>query len=180
MNRLIGCNRLALEAAARAARELGFEPRIVTDQLEGGTEEAAARIVEQARAVLTSGGPRAAACWLFGGETTLRVTGGGTGGRNQHLALKAALLLRGAPGVTLLAGGTDGTDGPTDAAGAVADAETCARAAALGLDAEEHLRRFDAYPFFARVGGHVHTGPTRTNVMDMVVVLLTPPAGEAR
>lgn len=165
-NRLIGCNRIALEAAAREARELGYEARVVTDRLEGDTVAAAARIVGEAR-----GGGKAA-CLLFGGETTLRVTGDGLGGRNQHLALEAARLLRGTRGITLLAAGTDGTDGPTDAAGAVADGATCATAAALGLDAEDHLRRFDAYPFFQTAGGLVKTGPTRTNVMDMVVVIV--------
>ena len=174
-NCLIGCNRIALEAAARAAQVQGLDARIVTDRLEGDTEAAAQRIVEKAREVQASGGKKAT-CLLFGGETTLRVTGSGLGGRNQHLALKAALLLRDLPGITLLAGGTDGTDGPTDAAGAVADGATCARAAARGLDAEDHLRRFDAYPFFQVAGGHVKTGPTRTNVMDMVVVLVEEPS----
>jgi glycerate-2-kinase len=174
-NRLIGCNRIALEAAAREAQALGFEARVVTDRLEGDTATAAAQIVEQARELQARGGGKAA-CLLFGGETTLRVTGDGLGGRNQHLALEAARLLRGSSGITLLAAGTDGTDGPTDAAGAVADGATCARAAARGLDAEDHLRRFDAYPFFQAAGGHVKTGPTRTNVMDMVVVLVEEPA----
>jgi hydroxypyruvate reductase len=144
----------------------GYEARVVTDRLEGDTVAAAARIVGEAR-----GGGKAA-CLLFGGETTLRVTGDGLGGRNQHLALEAARLLRGTRGITLLAAGTDGTDGPTDAAGAVADGATCAEAGALGLDAEDHLRRFDAYPFFQTAGGLVKTGPTRTNVMDMVVVIV--------
>jgi len=100
------------------------------------------------------------------------VTGSGLGGRNQQLALKAAALLRGHPGVTLLAAGTDGTDGPTDMAGAVVDAETCRRADALGLEVLKSLRAFDAYPFFREVGGHVFTGPTLTNVMDVVLVLI--------
>lgn len=171
VNRLIGCNRIALEAAAREAQALGFEARVVTDRLEGDTATAAAQIVEQAREQQARGCGKAA-CLLFGGETTLRVTGDGLGGRNQHLALEAARLLRGSSGITLLAAGTDGTDGPTDAAGAVADGATCARAAARGLDAEDHLRRFDAYPYFQAAGGHVKTGPTRTNVMDMVIALV--------
>lgn len=175
-NCLIGCNRIALEAAAREARALGFEARIVTDRLEGDTAAAAETIVKQARGIQPVCEPGRPVCLLFGGETTLRVTGDGLGGRNQHLALASAALLRGTSGITLLAGGTDGTDGPTDAAGAVADGDTCARAAARGLDAEDHLRRFDAYPFFQAAGGHVKTGPTRTNVMDMVVVLVEEPS----
>jgi len=110
--------------------------------------------------------------YLFGGETTLNVTGNGLGGRNQHLALKAATLLLGHPGVTLLAAGTDGTDGPTDMAGAVVDSETCKRAIALGLNAGECLLSFDSYPFFRAVGGHVFTGPTMTNVMDLLLVIV--------
>jgi hydroxypyruvate reductase/glycerate 2-kinase len=170
-NRIIGSNRLALEAASRYAQTQGLKSVIVTDRLEGNTEAAAELIVKTALERQT----QEPLCLLFGGETTLRVTGTGLGGRNQHLALKAALLLKGQRGITVLAGGTDGTDGPTDSAGAVVDEHTCERAAALGIDAEQSLLAFDSYPFFKKTGGHVFTGPTRTNVMDMAVVIIADP-----
>jgi hydroxypyruvate reductase len=143
----------------------------VTDRREGDTEEAAARIVAAVRAEEARAGSPVPRALLFGGETTLRVTGNGSGGRNQHLALKAACLLRGCPGITLLAAGTDGTDGPTDAAGAVVDGGTCGRAEALGLDPCAALRAFDSHTFFREAGGLVVTGPTLTNVMDVVIAL---------
>lgn len=172
MNRIIGSNRIALEAAGKYAQTHGATVRIVTDRLEGNTEAAAAEIVRVACEVQADADIPKPACLLFGGETTLQVTGNGLGGRNQHLALKAALLLRGRKGITVLAGGTDGTDGPTEVAGAVVDENTCTQAERIGLDAEASLQAFDAYPFFKKVGGHVHTGPTRTNVMDMAIVIL--------
>ena len=163
VNRLIGNNRLALEACRAWLAARGVEAEIVTDRLDGDSEAAAGRMVEALCALRR---PRAL---LFGGETTLAVRGPGLGGRNQHLALKAASLLRGRPGLTLLAAGTDGTDGPTDAAGAVVDGTTCADAARRGIDAEAALRAFDAYRFFNAAGGHVKTGPTLTNVMDVAI-----------
>jgi len=172
VNRIIGSNRIALEHAARYAQSQGMEAKIVTDRLEGATEAAAAEIVRAACEAQLDRDFSKPACLLFGGETTLRVSGSGVGGRNQHLALKAALLLRGCRGITVLAGGTDGTDGPTDMAGAVVDGSTCSEAERVGADAGESLRAFDAYPFFKKVGGHVHTGPTLTNVMDMAIVIL--------
>ena len=172
VNRLIGNNRLALEASLNFLKEHGVGGEIVTDRLEGDTEEVASRIVaaaleRKAHCVL----PQPYAL-LFGGETTLKVTGSGLGGRSQHLALNAAWLLRDCPGVTLLAAGTDGTDGPTSMAGAVVNGKTCTRATILGVDAQASLRAFDSFSFFRRVGGHVFTGPTLTNVMDLVIVLL--------
>ncbi|MFA7172372.1 MAG: glycerate kinase [Kiritimatiellia bacterium] len=172
VNQIIGSNRIALEAAGQYAQTQVASVRIVTDRLEGNTEAAAAEIVRVACEAQTNADIPKPACLLFGGETTLQVTGGGVGGRNQHLALKAALLLRGRKGITVLAGGTDGTDGPTDMAGAVVDGNTCAEAERVGLDAEASLRSFDAYPFFKKVGGHVYTGPTLTNVMDMAIVVI--------
>lgn len=162
-NRLIGNNRLALEACRAWLTARGVEAEIVTDRLDGDSEAAAGRIVEALCALRR---PRAL---LFGGETTLAVRGPGLGGRNQHLALKAACLLRGRPGLTLLAAGTDGTDGPTDAAGAVVDGTTYEDAARCGIDPEAALRTFDAYRFFRAAGGHVITGPTLTNVMDVAI-----------
>jgi hydroxypyruvate reductase len=111
------------------------------------------------------------ACVIAGGETTVTLRGDGKGGRNQELALAAALALDGWPNVTLVALATDGTDGPTDAAGAVADGQTIARARALGLSATECLARNDSYAFFDRLGDLIRTGPTNTNVNDLTFIL---------
>jgi len=97
---------------------------------------------------------------------------GGLGGRNQELALAAALLLENEPGITVLSGGTDGTDGPTDAAGAVADGATAPRARRQGIAPEDYLAAHDAYHFFRQAGGHLITGPTLTNVMDIIIALV--------
>lgn len=168
-NLLIGSNRLALEAGLKCAGEAGLAGEVVTDRLEGNAEDAAAMIVGKALEMKKQGGKPF--CLLFGGETTLKVTGSGLGGRNQHLALKAAFLLRDLNGITLLAGGTDGTDGPNDMAGAVVDCDTWRKAASAGVDAGKYLDDFDSFHFFEKNGGHVFTGPTMTNVMDMVVVI---------
>jgi hydroxypyruvate reductase len=102
------------------------------------------------------------------------VRGGGKGGRNQELALAAALAMEDLPGVLLVALGTDGTDGPTDAAGAVASGETVARARAIGLDPVQHLEDNDAYPFFDALGDLIRTGPTGTNVNDLLFLFAFP------
>lgn len=114
-------------------------------------------------------------CLLFGGEPTLKVSGSGLGGRNQHLALYLATRLDPGEEITLLCAGTDGTDGPTDAAGAIIDRNTLLCAKHKNIDAVEFLSRFDSYHFFQQAGGHIITGNTRTNVMDMVVVLYLSP-----
>jgi hydroxypyruvate reductase len=111
-------------------------------------------------------------CLLFGGEPTVKVTGSGLGGRNQHLALLVADLIKNTPGITFLSGGTDGTDGPTDAAGAVVDSLTSRNALNLHLDMEQHINNCDAYHFFKQEGGLIVTGPTQTNVMDLMIVLI--------
>jgi len=112
------------------------------------------------------------ACLVWGGETTVTVHGDGEGGRNQELALAAALALDGWPGVLVMALATDGTDGPTDAAGAIATGETVARARALGLDPQAALDANDSYPFFDALGDLILTGPTGTNVNDLLFVLV--------
>jgi glycerate-2-kinase len=112
--------------------------------------------------------------WIRGGETTVTVRGDGRGGRCQELALAAALALEGERGIALLAGGTDGSDGPTTAAGAFADGESVARGRAAGADARDALARNDAHAFFAREGGLFVTGPTGTNALDLVLVLVEP------
>jgi glycerate 2-kinase len=166
-NRIIGNIRTALEACQQKATELGFDTRIVDDALHGDAAAAAASVLKTVEVASCN------TCLLFGGETTVKVAGSGTGGRNQHLALAAALQLESRPGITLLAAGTDGTDGPTDAAGAVVDSQTVPAARARGIDAEHCLRNFDSHRFFQQAGGQILTGPTLTNVMDVVIVLVT-------
>lgn len=171
-NRVVGSNRLALEAAAQHARSLGYRTLILSSTMQGETREVArvhARILSEVR---LSGHPvRCPACILSGGETTVTVKGDGKGGRNQEFALSAAIEIEGLSGLLILSAGTDGTDGPTDAAGAIATGKTVSRAAGLGLDAAAHLRANDSYPFFDALGDLIRTGPTGTNVMDIHILL---------
>ena len=171
---IIGRNLQALEAAGHQAAALGYRTLILSSGIEGETREAAKVHAGIAREVLASGHPIAApACILSGGETTVTLRGQGKGGRNQEFVLAMALDVRNAPGIAVLSGGTDGTDGPTDAAGAVADWTTCARAEQLGLHPRLALEYNDAYPFFERLGDLLLTGPTQTNVMDVRIMLIT-------
>ncbi|MDW7710139.1 MAG: glycerate kinase [Deferrisomatales bacterium] len=170
---VVGSNRLSLEAAAVKARELGYRPLILSSRLQGEAREAARFLAAIAVESRASGEPVSPpACLLAGGETTVTLRGKGKGGRNQELALALALELAGCPGIVGLSGGTDGTDGPTDAAGAVCDEATAARARALGLEPRRHLEGNDSYPLFAALGDLLLTGPTRTNVMDVQVLLV--------
>jgi hydroxypyruvate reductase len=171
-NLIVGSNRLALQAAAAKAKVLGYRPLILSATLQGEARQVAQVHAEIVREVRASGHPvRPPACVLSGGETTVTMTGNGKGGRNQEFALAIAIAIEGVPSVLALCAGTDGTDGPTDAAGAIAGGNTVARAAAMGLDARDHLERNDAYHFFAPLRDLVMTGPTGTNVMDVNVLL---------
>ncbi len=166
---VVGNNRLAAEAALAEAGRLGYATRLLTTELTGearevGRELAASALAERAT---ESAAPT---CLVAAGETTVTVTGSGSGGRNQELALGAALALAGSEGILLASAGTDGIDGPTDAAGAFADGATLRRARARGLDPEAALRNNDAYPFFEALGDLIVTGPTGTNVMDLQLV----------
>jgi hydroxypyruvate reductase len=109
---------------------------------------------------------------LCGGETTVTIQGEGKGGRNQEFALASALVIDGMENIVVLSGGTDGTDGPTDAAGAIADGQTLARARAKNLDPQDFLKRNDAYHFFQPLDDLIITGPTRTNVSDVYMILI--------
>lgn len=165
---VLASNRDALAGAREAAFERGLRAVTVTDALRGEAREVGRRM-----AVLARGLRRERPLLLLsGGETTVTLRGAGKGGRNQELALAAACELQGTSGIALLAAGTDGTDGPTDAAGAYADGGTVQRGRALGLDARAALERNDSYPFFSAEGGLLVTGPTRTNVMDLVLTLV--------
>lgn len=171
-NIIVGSNRQALEAAARSARELGFTVEILSAELTGEAREVGRQLARQTRAAASSKAGNAGHCLLAGGETTVTVRGQGKGGRNMELALAFAIEIEGQPGITLLSAGTDGTDGPTDAAGAIVDGETVARAREQGLDPREYLDNNDSYTFFERCGGLLVTGATGTNVMDLQIVLI--------
>ncbi|NSW95125.1 MAG: glycerate kinase [Bacteroidales bacterium] len=171
-NILVGSNITALEACKRYATDSGFETYIMTDRMSGNTAEAANEIVKTALKYKNDSSMKKPVCLLYGGETTLRVEGTGTGGRNQHMALCAASMLKDTKGITFLAAGTDGTDGPTKVAGAVVDSDTNDIAFSSGHDPEKYITEFDSYNFFRKTGGHIVTGPTFTNVMDIVVVLI--------
>lgn len=173
---VLGNNAVALRAAAEHAAALGYPVINLGAFLQGETAEAAAVLAGIVRSIQKDGWPaRPPVCLLSGGETTVTLTAGhGRGGRNQEFVL--AMLAHLGPavgGVTILSGGTDGEDGPTDAAGALADTTTCERARTLGLSWEDHLRRHDAYPLFAATGDLLRTGLTHTNVMDVRIVLVT-------
>ncbi len=166
LNTLIGNNTQACEAAARTANARGYAARIMTTELRGDAAEAGARIAAEIAAAPSN------SALIYGGETTVLVRGAGKGGRCQELALAAALKLHASGSALAVAAlGTDGTDGPTDAAGALAFGDTLARATALGLDPRAHLERNDSYAFFDPLGDLIRTGPTGTNVADVIIAL---------
>jgi glycerate 2-kinase len=166
--RIVASNRISIDAAAHAARARGCKVEILTTEMQGHTHAAAHRFAAALRQA-SSARSDAPIVILAGGETTLPVRGNGRGGRNQEFALVAALDLQGVANVTLLSAGTDGTDGPTDAAGAFVDGSTVARASARGLDANDVLRRQDSYTLLDALGALHRTGPTGTNVMDLAM-----------
>ena len=171
-NVIVAGNRQALEAARLEAERLGYHTLVLSSLMEGETREVALVHAACAKEILASGNPAPApACLLSGGETTVTIKGDGKGGRNQEFVLAAALALEGLEGVAVLSAGTDGTDGPTDAAGAVADGRTVSRAREQGLDPERFLANNDSYTFFQALDDLVITGPTLTNVMDLRIVL---------
>ncbi|MFQ5740155.1 MAG: glycerate kinase [Acidobacteriota bacterium] len=174
-NILVASNILALKAAARQADRLGFKPLILSSSFYGNTADLARFQVSIAREVLDTGNPiRPPCCLISGGETTIRVNGDGKGGRNQEFALWCVRETAdwGEAPVLFAAIGSDGEDGPTDAAGALATPESSRRAADMNLSVEDHLERNDSYPFFKALGDLIVTGPTGTNVMDIQLVLI--------
>jgi hydroxypyruvate reductase len=171
-NVVVGNSRQALEAASDEAKRRGYRPLILSSRFQGEAREAARFHADILWETIHSGHPvRLPACLLSGGETTVTVKGKGKGGRNQEFALAAAIALAGEKNIMCLSAGTDGTDGPTDAAGALVNGDTIARAAKLGLDAADYLMRNDSYSFFDALGDLFKTGPTGTNVMDVNVML---------
>ncbi len=173
-NVIVGSNRAALLAAKEKAVSLGYNTLILSSFIQGEAREIGLGLAAIGKEVLESGNPLSApACILAGGETTVTIHGKGKGGRNQELALAAAIAVKGWPRIAILSAGTDGTDGPTDAAGAFADGNTCQNALQFGMRPLDYLLNNDSYNFFDRLGQLLKTGPTRTNVMDVVCLLVT-------
>lgn len=163
---ITGSVRELCTAAAEAARKLGYEPRILTDTLSCEAKDAGVWLAGLARECSGK------AALIAGGETVVKLTGQGKGGRNQELALAAAPGIRGLAGVCIFSIGSDGTDGPTDAAGGYVDGSTAGRLEELGLEVGEILHQNDAYHALEKVGGLLFTGPTGTNVNDVAVALI--------
>jgi hydroxypyruvate reductase len=171
-NIMIGTNDIAIKAASEKAQTMGYQVHRF-HPLHGDAIITARTIIEFCKSYTGS----LPACVLTGGETTLQVTGTGMGGRNQHMALTALIEMKKRKdnetySLTFLAAGTDGTDGPTDAAGAIADIESIAMCVQKKLDPDAYFTNCDAYSFFKQTGGLLKTGPTQTNVMDLVLVLI--------
>ena len=173
-NIIVGSNKKAIEIAEREAAQRGYQTTVLSSELQGEAGDAgrwlARKAIEAHRRA--AGGPYRKICLIAGGETTVTVRGNGLGGRNMELALAFAQEIKGIRGITLLSAGTDGTDGPTDAAGAVVDAEMMAEAESLGLIPEAYLQENDSYHFFKALDGLLITGPTGTNVMDLQIILI--------
>ena len=172
-NLIVGNNRNALLAAQQRAISLGYNTMILSSQIEGEAREIAQVFASIGKEISQSGLPIAPpACVLAGGEPTVTIRGQGKGGRNQELALACAISIDGWDRIALLSAGTDGTDGPTDAAGAIVDGTTCRRAREADLNPNAFLMANDSYSFFESLGDLVKTGPTRTNVMDIICMLV--------
>ncbi|MCC6393618.1 MAG: glycerate kinase [Bryobacterales bacterium] len=171
-NLIVGSNRLAVDAAKAKAKELGYHTLVLSTTIQGETRDVAGVHASIAREIHSSGQPlRPPACVISGGETTVTLRGQGKGGRSQEFALAAAIDIAGMANTLLLSAGTDGTDGPTDAAGALADGATAGRARELGLDPAMYLAENNSYAFFDALGDLIRTGPTNTNVMDVRLIL---------
>ncbi len=172
-NIVVGSNRIAALAAAYKAKELGYRTMILSTSIDGETRDVARVHAAIAQEISAFDQPlKKPACVISGGETTVVLKGKGKGGRNQEFVLSAALALDGLRNICVLSAGTDGTDGPTDAAGAICDGKTIERARKKGLNADLALDQNDAYPFFQALNDLVMTGPTGTNVMDLRIMLV--------
>ncbi|MBN2303921.1 MAG: glycerate kinase [Anaerolineae bacterium] len=172
-NVIVADNARAAAAAAERAEELGFNTLLLTTYLEGEAREVAQVVAALAKEIAATGQPvPRPACLLLGGETTVTIRGNGKGGRNQELALAAALAIQGLEDVVIASLATDGTDGPTDAAGGLVDGETVRRGERMGYSALAALDHNDAYHYLYSVDGLVETGPTNTNVNDLVAVFV--------
>lgn len=172
-NVIVGSNIIAVTAAKEKAQELGYNTLILSTFIHGETEEVAKVHTAIAKEIISSGNPvPKPACIISGGETTVTIEGKGLGGRNQEFVLAAAIDISGLDNVVVLSGGTDGTDGPTDAAGAVADGDTISRADKLGQGAYDYLCENNSYNYFEPLDDLLITGPTNTNVMDLRIIIV--------
>jgi hydroxypyruvate reductase len=168
-NLIIGDNNLAAQAALEQAEREGFEGEILTNELQGEAREVGVMLAHKLRVETSK--RKHPFCLIAGGETTVTIKGDGKGGRNQELALAVVNELRGLGNVMLISLATDGEDGPTDAAGAVVTGESARKAESLGMNATDHLSRNDAYHFFHALGDLIQTGPTGTNVNDLIFLV---------
>ena len=165
--------RVRRRAAEAAAKHLKFNTLLLSTSIQGEAREVAKVAAAIAQEIQRYNRPVAKpACVIWGGETTVTLKGNGLGGRNQELALAAALAIDGLPNTLIAALGTDGTDGPTDAAGAIATGETVGRGKSIGLEAAAYLSANDSYHFFEKLGDLIITGPTGTNVNDLLFILV--------
>ncbi len=172
-NFIIGSNWEAVVAASDYAQKLGYNTLVLSTFVEGETKDVARVHAAIAKEVNKTGNPvKKPACIISGGETTVTIRGNGLGGRNQEFVLAAAMDINGMDNVVVLSAGTDGTDGPTDAAGAIADGETITRANQLKLNSLKYLQDNDSYHYFEKLNDLVKTGPTNTNVMDIRIMLI--------
>jgi glycerate-2-kinase len=172
-NVVIGNNRLASQTAKNCLKAEGLNTLLLTATLEGEARHVGTILASIAREVSASENPiPKPAAIIAGGETTVTITGEGKGGRNQEIALAAAIKMKNMDGVVLTSISTDGIDGPTDAAGAIADGKTLTRAAKKGLTPEEYLAENNSYNFFSKLGDLIFTGPTGTNVNDISVIIV--------
>lgn len=172
-NYVIGNNRIACLSVLNELKKAGLNTLLLTSQIEGEARDVGIMISAIAKEIFSSGNPlQRPAGVVIGGETTVTVRGRGIGGRNQEIALSSALRISGLRGVVVISVSTDGIDGPTDAAGAVADGNTISLAKLKGLNAEEYLQNNDSYSFFKELGDLVFSGPTGTNVNDISVLLV--------
>ncbi len=177
-NLIIGSNRMAAQAAVAAAEQLGYRALLLSTFVEGEAREVGRVAAALVKGIRAYGDPLAPpACLAWSGETTVTVRGDGRGGRNQELALAAALALRGRPDWAIMALATDGADGPTDAAGAIVDGETIPLARELGWNPHATLADNNTYPLLDAVGALMNIGPTGTNVNDLLVILVKKSSG---
>ena len=173
-NLVIAGNMEAITAARQESNKMGYKSLVLSSMIEGETRDVAKVHTAIAKEIVKTGNPiPPPACILSGGETTVNITGSGLGGRNQEFVLAAALDIAERKNIVVLSGGTDGGDGPTDAAGAMADTNTFKRAESMGLNPLNFLANNDSYHFFEKLGDLLITGPTNTNVMDLRIMLIT-------
>ncbi|MCU0821521.1 MAG: DUF4147 domain-containing protein, partial [Spirochaetes bacterium] len=172
-NLIIASNIIALKTAKTEAEKMGYNTIILSSHIEGDTAYAANFHSAIAKEILTSSNPiKRPACVISGGETTVKVTGNGLGGRNMEFAIQSALHINDMDKITIASVGTDGTDGPTDAAGAVADCSTIKRGCKIGLMITDYIKNSDSYNYFKKLDDLIVTGPTNTNVMDIRIMII--------